>query len=153
MPDPEAQARETTISEVDHKAVRLRRYIDLVVEDKLSFTLLRAIAADISSTGMRILTDQYLPPKTKYLFTMKQEPSVVTRGEVRWVRPSAPNMHQCGVLFIDLPQEGRERLERFLIMERERAIIASSPAAATGQLNSAPSAFEIDIPSEEAANL
>lgn len=128
----------TTLSEADHKAVRLRRYIDLVVEDKLSFTLLRAVAADISSTGMRILCDQYLPPKTKYTFTMKQEPSVVTKGEIRWVRPSAPNMHQCGVLFIDLSQADRERLERFLIMERERAIIASSPAAATGQLSTPP---------------
>ena len=28
----------TTLSETDRKAVRLRRYIDLVVEDKLSFT-------------------------------------------------------------------------------------------------------------------
>jgi len=131
MPDPAPPTRETTISEVDHKAVRLRRYIDLVVEDKLSFTLLRAIAADISSTGMRILTDQYLPPKTRYTFTMKQHPNLVCRGEVRWARPSAPNMYQCGVLFVDLAAEDRDRLERFLIMERERAIIAASPAAAT----------------------
>ncbi len=127
----------TTLSEADRKAVRLRRYIDLVVEDKLSFTLLKAVAADVSSTGMRILCDQYLPPKTKYLFTMKQEPNVSTKGEVRWVRPSAPNMHQCGVLFIDLTEEDREKLERFLMMERERAIIDSSPAAATGQLDKA----------------
>jgi hypothetical protein len=144
----------TSITEPDRKAVRLRRYIDLVVEDKPSFTVLRAIAADISASGMRIICDQYLPPKTKYVFTMKQEPNVSTRGEVRWVRPSSPNMHQCGVLFIDLPQADRERLERFLIMERERAIIASSPAAATGQLTSEPIAeFEIDDPAEEAASI
>jgi hypothetical protein len=148
----------TTLTEADHKAVRLRRYIDLVVEDKLSFTLLRAVAADISSTGMRILCDQYLPPKTKYTFTMKQEPSVASKGEIRWVRPSAPNMHQCGVLFIDLAQTDRERLERFLIMERERAIIASSPAAATGQLATPARATSADaeLPleeSERAANL
>ncbi|MGA3038816.1 MAG: PilZ domain-containing protein, partial [Vulcanimicrobiaceae bacterium] len=111
----------TTLSEADRKAVRLRRYIDLIVEDKLSFTLLKAVAADVSSTGMRILCDQYLPPKTKYLFTMKQDPNVATRGEVRWVRPSAPNIHQCGVLFIDLTDEDRDNLERFLIMERERS--------------------------------
>src|SRR5579872_7435703 len=99
MPEPVAG---TSISDVDHKAVRLRRYIDLVIEDKLSFTLLKGIVADISSTGMRILCDQHLPPKTKYTFTMKQSPNMVVRGEVRWVRPSAPNMHQCGVLFITL---------------------------------------------------
>jgi len=147
----------TTIVEADRKAVRLRRYIDLLVEDKLSFTLLKAVAADVSSTGMRILCDQYLPPKTKYLFTMKQEPNVATRGEVRWVRPSAPNMHQCGVLFIDLGQEDREKLERFLIMERERAIIASSPAAATGQLSNPPggrrSGNGDETEPEQAANL
>ena len=153
MPDPEAQARETTISEVDHKAVRLRRYIDLVVEDKLSFTLLRAIAADISSTGMRILTDQYLPPKTRYTFTMKQHPNLVCRGEVRWARPSAPNMFQCGVLFVDLSAEDRERLERFLIMERERAIIAGSPAAATAAPAKPKSAEATDPEQARAANL
>ncbi|MBV8425464.1 MAG: PilZ domain-containing protein [Candidatus Eremiobacteraeota bacterium] len=142
----------TTLTEADHKAVRLRAYIDLVVEDKLSFTLLRAVAADISSTGMRILCDQYLPPKTKYTFTMKQEPSVVTKGEIRWVRPSAPNMHQCGVLFIDLSQADRERLERFLIMERERAIIASSPAAAI-RTAVRPAAARANEESAEAASL
>ena len=117
-------------SESERKAVRLRKYIDLVVEDKLSFTLLRAVAADISSTGMRILCDQYLPPKTKYTFTMKQFPHIVARGEVRWVRPSAPNMHQCGVLFIELADEEKMKLERFLVMEHERAM-SSPPAAAT----------------------
>ncbi|GEM_PF-1741563 len=120
--------------ETERKAVRLRRYIDLVVEDKLSFTLLRAVVADISSTGMRILCDQYLPPRTKYIFTMKQDPNLAVKGEVRWVRPSAPSMHQCGVLFVSLTEEQRERLESFLVMEHERAILEGTPAAATGQL-------------------
>ena len=118
-------------AESERKAVRLRKYIDLVVEDKLSFTLLRAVAADISSTGMRILCEQYLPPKTKYTFTMKQFPHIVARGEVRWVRPSAPNMHQCGVLFIELPDEEKQKLERFLVMEHERAMSSPPEAAAT----------------------
>jgi hypothetical protein len=143
----------TTLSDIDRKAVRLRRYIDLVVEDKLSFTLLKAVAADVSSTGMRILCDQYLPPKTKYLFTMKQEPNVACRGEVRWVRPSAPNMHQCGVLFIDLGVEDRERLESFLMMERDRAVLAASPAAATGQLSAPPVGGTARAETERAANL
>src|SRR5581483_11845437 len=120
--NPSPPAASPQGGETERKAVRLRHYIDLVVEDKLSFTLLRAVAADISSTGMRILCDQYLPPKTKYLFTMKQYPHLAARGEVRWVRPSAPNMHQCGVLFIDLPDAERQKLERFLVMEHERAM-------------------------------
>ncbi|MGH7659777.1 MAG: PilZ domain-containing protein [Vulcanimicrobiaceae bacterium] len=124
--------------ETERKAVRLRRYIDLVVEDKLSFTLLRAVVADISSAGMRILCDQYLPPKTKYVFTMKQDPNLSVKGEVRWVRPSAPNMHQCGVLFISLTDEERGRLDDFLVMEHERSVLAGTPAAATGQLRVSP---------------
>lgn len=124
--------------ETERKAVRLRRYIDLVVEDKLSFTLLRAVVADISSAGMRILCDQYLPPKTKYIFTMKQDPNLSVKGEVRWVRPSAPNMHQCGVLFINLTEEELERLDNFLVMEHERAVLEGTPAAATGQLRVPP---------------
>lgn len=142
--------------DTERKAVRLRHYIDLVVEDKLSFTLLRAVAADISSTGMRILCDQYLPPKTKYLFTMKQYPHLAARGEVRWVRPSAPNMHQCGVLFIDLSEADRQKLERFLVMEHERAVLAASPAAATGQLSAKPAQPSAEPPIEpqaQAANL
>lgn len=122
----------------ERKAVRLRRYIDLVIEDKLSFTLLKAVVADISSTGMRILCDQYLPPRTKYIFTMKQDPNLSVKGEVRWVRPSAPNMHQCGVLFVALTEEERGRLEEFLVMEHERAVLAGTPAAATGQLRVPP---------------
>jgi len=132
------QPAPTGAGETERKAVRLRRYIDLLVEDKLSFTLLRAVAADISSTGMRILCDQYLPPKTKYTFTMKQYPHLVAKGEVRWVRPSAPNMHQCGVLFMELGEADRQKLERFLVMEHERAVLATSPAAATGQLSAKP---------------
>jgi hypothetical protein len=127
MPEPQ---NGTELASVDHKAVRLRRYINLVVEEKRTFTLVRAIAADISTTGMRILCDQFLHPKTHYLFTMKEHPNLVVKGEVRWIRPGAPGMYQCGVLFIDLSAEDASRLERFLIMERERAVIASSPAAA-----------------------
>ena len=116
------------------QGVRLRKYIDVIVEDRLSSMLFRGAIADISETGMRLISDQYLPKGTKYIFTMKQDPNLSVKGEVRWVRPSAPNMHQCGVLFTSLTEEERERLENFLVMEHERGVLAGTPAAATGQL-------------------
>lgn len=122
------------MSDVDHKAVRLRRYIDLVVEDKLSFTLLRAMAADISLTGMRILCDQYLSPKTRYLFTMKEHPNLEMRGEVRWVKPSGPSMFACGVLFLNLSPEVRDKLDRFLVAEHEYALAAAHTTHAPSPL-------------------
>lgn len=101
-------------------AVRLRKYIDVVVEDKLSFTLLRAAIADISLTGMRCLTDQYLPKGTKYVFTMKRPPLMTLRGEVRWIRNFEKETYQIGVLFIDMTDEDRRRLSSFFEMERRR---------------------------------
>jgi len=101
-------------------ALRLRKFIDCVVEDKLSFTLLRAAIADISLTGMRIITDQYLPKGTKYTFTMKRQPMLVLRGEVRWVRNFEKETYQAGVLFIGLTDEDRRRLTSFFEMEQRR---------------------------------
>ena len=66
--------------------VRLRKFIDVVVEDKLSFTLFRGAVADISASGMRVISDQYLPKGTHYTFTMKRAPFLVARAEVRWIR-------------------------------------------------------------------
>src|ERR1700733_3313719 len=45
-------------------SVRLRKFIDVVVEDRLSFTLFRGAIGDISATGMRVISDQYLPKGT-----------------------------------------------------------------------------------------
>ncbi|HWT07071.1 MAG TPA: PilZ domain-containing protein, partial [Xanthomonadales bacterium] len=81
-------------------AVRLRKLIDVVVEDKLSFMLFRATIADISATGMRVISDQYLPKGTRYTFTFKRAPFFVLRGEVRWVRPQERETFQCGVHFV-----------------------------------------------------
>jgi hypothetical protein len=100
--------------------VRLRKYIDVTVEDVMSYTLLRAAVADISPTGMRILTDQYLPKGTKYTFSMKRFPMLVMRGEVRWVRPFERDTFQVGVLFIDVDVDTTKRLIQFLDIERTR---------------------------------
>ena len=102
--------------------LRLRKYIDVVVEDQLSFTLLRAAIADISPTGMRLIADQYLPKGTKYLFTMKRNPFLSMRGEVRWIRNFEKDTYQVGVLFIDVPEEDRKRLISFLEIERQRVL-------------------------------
>ena len=100
--------------------VRLRKYIDVVVEDKLSYTLFRCAIADISPTGFRIISEQYMAKGTKYEFTMKRSPFLSLRGEVRWVRPFERDTFQVGVLFIEVKDEDRRRLTAFLEMERQR---------------------------------
>ncbi len=101
-------------------AVRLRKLIDVVVEDKLSFMLFRATIADISATGMRVISDQYLPKGTRYTFSFKRAPFFVLRGEVRWVRPHERETFQCGVHFVDLSDEERRKLLEFVAIERQR---------------------------------
>ena len=101
-------------------AVRLRKFIDVVVEDKLSFTLFRGAVADVSATGMRLISDQYLPKGTRYTFTMKRAPFLVVRGEVRWIRAFERDTFQCGILFVDMNDEDQRRLQSFLDIERQR---------------------------------
>lgn len=113
-PEPERDEKRTL-------GVRLRKYIDVVVEDRLSSMLFRGAIADISETGMRIIADQYLPKGTKYIFTMKRPPHLALRGEVRWIRDWEREKYQVGVLFVDVSEEDRKRLTSFLAMERSRS--------------------------------
>jgi hypothetical protein len=100
--------------------LRLRKYIDVVVEDKLSAMLFRAAIADISETGMRVIADQYLPKGTKYTFTMKRNPFMELRGEVRWIKPLERDTFQVGVLFVGMSDDDTKRLSNFLELERKR---------------------------------
>ena len=104
----------------DQGALRLRRFIEVVVEDKLSFTLFRAACADLSGTGMRVICDQYLPKGTRYTFTLKRAPFLVVKGEVRWIRAFERETFQVGVLFVDMTQDDKARLQSFLEIERQR---------------------------------
>ncbi|MGD1067251.1 MAG: PilZ domain-containing protein [Vulcanimicrobiaceae bacterium] len=101
-------------------SVRLRKFIDVVVEDKLSFTLFRGAIADLSATGARLISDQYLPKGTRYTFQMKRAPMLTLRGEVRWVRAFERDTFQCGIFFVDVDEEDRKRLQSFLEIERQR---------------------------------
>jgi len=100
--------------------VRLRKFIEVVVEDKASFTLFRAAVADISATGMRMISEQYLPKGTRYTFTMKRAPFLVARGEVRWVKAFERDTFQVGVQFVELPEDEMKRLQSFVEIERTR---------------------------------
>ena len=122
MADSKPGSQDDADGDKRNVGLRLRKYIDVVVEDQLSFTLLRAAIADISPTGMRLIADQYLPKGTKYLFTMKRNPFLSMRGEVRWIRNFEKDTYQVGVLFIDVPEEDRKRLTSFLEIERQRVL-------------------------------
>jgi hypothetical protein len=100
--------------------VRLRKYIDVVVEDPLSAMLFRGAVADISPTGMRVIVDQYLPVGSKYTFTMKRNPFLRLRGQVRWIRGLTGDTYQVGVLVVEATEEDRKRLTNFLDIERGR---------------------------------
>jgi hypothetical protein len=100
--------------------IRLRKYIDVVVEDPLAAMLFRGAIADISETGMRVIVDQYLPVGTRYTFTMKRSPFLRFRGEVRWIRSVAAESYHVGVLMVDASDDDRKRLTNFLDMERQR---------------------------------
>jgi hypothetical protein len=101
-------------------SLRLRKYIDVVVEDPLSSMLFRGAVADISPTGMRVIADQYLPVGTKYTFTMKRNPYLRLRGQVRWIRAFQGDTYQVGILIVDASDEELKRLTNFLDLERQR---------------------------------
>lgn len=104
------------------QGVRLRKYIDVIVEDRLSSMLFRGAIADISETGMRLISDQYLPKGTKYIFTMKSSPHLALRGEIRWIKDFERDTYQVGILFIGVSEEDHKRLANFLDMERRRLV-------------------------------
>ena len=101
-------------------SLRLRKYIDVVVEDPLSAMLFRGAIADISPTGMRVIADQYLPVGSKYTFTMKRNPFLRLRGQVRWIRAFTGETYQVGVLIVEATEDDRKRLTNFLDLERQR---------------------------------
>jgi hypothetical protein len=101
-------------------ALRLRKYIDVTVEDALVSLLFRGAIADISPTGMRMIVDQYLPQGSTYWFTMKRNPFLRLRGEVRWIRPFDSDTFQVGVRHVDVTKEDQSRLENFLDLESKR---------------------------------
>jgi hypothetical protein len=101
-------------------ALRLRKFIDIIVEDPLASMLFRGAVADISPTGMRIIVDQYLPIGTKYTFTMKRNPFLKLRGQVRWIRAFQGETYQVGVLIIEASDDDSKRLTNFLDLEHQR---------------------------------
>jgi len=93
---------------------RVNTDIDVLVEDPLTRTSWPAAIRDLSLNGMRIEIDQYLPKGTRYGFTMKREPFLSVRAEVRWVRNYENDRYNVGLLFVDVPDDELARLEAYL---------------------------------------
>ncbi len=108
-------------------ALRLRKYVPVTVEEKLTFTLFRASIADISATGARLITTEYLSRGTRWILTMKDTPHLTIKAEVRWVkmdqspRPGAPPQFQVGMQFLDVPPDDTKRLATYLEFEKQRS--------------------------------
>jgi c-di-GMP-binding flagellar brake protein YcgR len=110
-------------------SLRLRKYIPISVEEKLTFTLFRASIADISATGIRIITSEYLSKGTRWVVTMKSPPNMTLKTEVRWVktdtdpaaRPGGTPQFQVGMQFIEMTPDDQKRIASFLDFEQQRA--------------------------------
>lgn len=107
-------------------ALRLRKYIPVSIEEKLTFTLFRASIADISATGARVITSEYLSKGTRWVVTMKDTPHLTLKAEVRWVkmdanpRPGATPQFQVGFQFLDVNPEDTKRIATYLEFEKQR---------------------------------
>ena len=108
-------------------ALRLRKYIPVSVEEKMTFTLFRASVADISATGARLITSEYLSKGTRWIITMKETPHLTLKAEVRWVkmdqnpRPGANPQFQVGIQFLDVNAEDAKRITAYLEFEKARS--------------------------------
>jgi c-di-GMP-binding flagellar brake protein YcgR len=108
-------------------ALRLRKYIPVSVEEKLTFTLFRASVADISATGARLITSEYLSKGTRWIITMKETPHLTLKAEVRWVkmdqnpRPGANPQFQVGMQFLEMSADDTKRLSTYLEFEKQRS--------------------------------
>jgi hypothetical protein len=108
-------------------ALRLRKYIPVSVEEKLTFTLFRASIADISATGARLITSEFLSKGTRWIITMKETPHLTLKAEVRWVkmdqnpRPGANPQFQVGMQFLEVNAEDAKRITAYLEFEKARS--------------------------------
>jgi c-di-GMP-binding flagellar brake protein YcgR len=108
-------------------ALRLRKYIPVSVEEKMTFTLFRASVADISATGVRLITSEYLSKGTRWVVTMKETPHLTLKAEVRWVkmdqnpRPGANPQFQVGMQFLEVNAEDKKRITTYLEFEKQRS--------------------------------
>jgi hypothetical protein len=108
-------------------ALRLRKYIPVSVEEKMTFTLFRASVADISATGARLITSEYLSKGTRWIITMKETPHLTLKAEVRWVkmdqnpRPGANPQFQVGMQFLDVNVDDNKRITAYLEFEKARS--------------------------------
>jgi hypothetical protein len=108
-------------------ALRLRKYIPVSVEEKLTFTLFRASVADISATGARLITSEFLSKGTRWVITMKDTPHLTVAAEVRWVkmdqnpRPGANPQFQVGMQFLQMSADDTKRLSTYLEFEKARS--------------------------------
>ena len=124
-----ASEQPTATGEQAHPgSLRLKKYIPITVEEKLTFTLFRASILDISATGIRIITSEYLSKGTRWVVTMKSPPNLTLKAEVRWVksdadpaRPGAAPQFQVGMQFVEMTADDQKRIASFLDFEQQRA--------------------------------
>ena len=106
---------------------RVRKYIDLTIEDRSVQMLLRAATADISANGMRLVTSGQLAKGSSYTFTLKRPPHLVVHGEVRWVEQLGSDTFRAGVHFVHNAAETDTTLGAFVEAELNTRAAPSRP--------------------------
>ena len=99
---------------------RVRKFIDLTVEDGAISNVFRASTADISASGMRLVTTENLARGSSYTFTLKRAPHLMLRGEVRWVEALGNEGYRAGVHFVQNPPDVATTLGAFVEAELNR---------------------------------
>lgn len=113
--------QQTPGTEADKRqSVRLRKYVPLLIEDTSQASTMRAAVADISETGMRVISEQPLSAETTYSFMMQGPPNLSLRAQVRWSQNFERGTFAVGVQFVELRDEDEQRLKSFLEEERRR---------------------------------
>ena len=96
---------------------RVQQFIDLTVEDRSLQLLFRGATADISASGMRLVTSAQLATGNGYTFTLRRPPHLVLHGEVRWVEPLNTGGFRAGVHFVRNPTDVDTTLSAFVEAE------------------------------------
>lgn len=85
-------------------------------------------SVDLSLEGSRFATLHPLPLGQTLLVRLQLEPTLPTvecKGRVCWCRPMPNGLHEFGVRFVDLLEDERERIERFLIGTQARPALVA----------------------------
>jgi PilZ domain-containing protein len=83
---------------------------------------------DLAPEGARFVQTRPMPEGEPLQIALQLGPLVHTiecKGRVCWSKPARNGLHEFGVRFVDLLEEERERINRFLSANKARPALAA----------------------------